>query len=489
MLAAFRTSPRTNPQRPGPPRNIPVRLVTFSSPKDVAGLYAALMKTLFSKNTLNRMALSVCFLSAIPIVRAAEPITIPMIADRWQTKKNAEFFRQLGFYDGLMRLNSGDEVLEGITFSDGTIEFASNAQPIQVPMSPGHFDAGTSKTGSSAVAPQFGEFLGRSAVYLPSGLLTVKGTNFRDGNVDVDVASKPGGLFIGIAFRIESEANLEMIYLRPGVSDTIEAVQYTPRLNGDAIWQLLNTNHEKASAHIPEAQWIHMKLVVEGRTCTLFLNESNIPTLTVTNLRRGDSEGGIGLWSLGGGGYFSNLSYKPLPDRKPLPDLPPYQRAGLLSDWELSPAFDASDVDASTYPASVSEWEKVQAEDPGFVLVNRYRSSPAMFPMPPREEMQKGRVKGAKVVFARTRISSVNGGEKILKIGYSDDIVVYLNRKPIFSGKNALSYRTDDSLGTFGLNDETHIHLNPGNNELLVAVTEYNGGWAFEFELSPVRSE
>src|SRR5215469_7005418 len=101
----------------------------------------------------------------------------------------------------------------------------------------------------------------------------------------------------------------------------------------------------------------------------------------------------------------------------------------------------------------------------------------------------KGRVKGAKVVFARTRISSVNGGEKILKIGYSDDIVVYLNRKPIFSGKNALSYRTDDSLGTFGLNDETHIHLNPGNNELLVAVTEYNGGWAFEFELSPVRSE
>ena len=27
------TSPGTNPQRPGPPRNTPVRLVTFSSPK------------------------------------------------------------------------------------------------------------------------------------------------------------------------------------------------------------------------------------------------------------------------------------------------------------------------------------------------------------------------------------------------------------------------------------------------------------------------
>ena len=361
---------------------------------------------------------------------------------------------------------------------------ALQAQQIQVPMSPEHFDTGTYNT-----AAQFGEFLGRRAVYLPSGFLVVKDANFRDGTMEADVASKPGGLFLGMVFRVESEANMEVVYLRPGASDTIEAVQYTPRLNGDAIWQLLNTSHEKGSAHIPENEWVHIKIVVEGRTCTLFLNESNVPTLTVTNLRRGDSKGGIGLWSLAGGGYFSNLSYTALPDRKSLPDLPPFRRAGLLSDWELSPAFDASEVDAGTYPVSISEWEKVYAEDPGFVLVNRYRTSPAMYPMPSREEMQKGRVKGAKVVFARTRVSSVNGEEKILKIGYSDDIVVYLNHKPIFSGKNAMSYRGDDSFGTFGLNDQTEIHLNPGDNELFVAVTEYNGGWAFQCELSPVGSQ
>ena len=63
--------------------------------------------------------------------------------------------------------------------------------------------------------------------------------------MDADVANKPGGLFLGIAFRIESEANMEVVYLRPGASDTIEAMQYTPRLNGDAIWQLLNSVHEK----------------------------------------------------------------------------------------------------------------------------------------------------------------------------------------------------------------------------------------------------
>ena len=142
----------------------------------------------------------------------------------------------------------------------------SQAQSIPVPMSPESFDIDASKPGSSAI--QFGEFLGRRAVFLPSGLLSVKGAKFRDGIVDVDVASKPGGLFMGLAFRIESEANMEFIYLRPGASDTIEAMQYTPRLNGDIIWQLLNTSHEKASAHIPENQWFHMKIVVSGRTCT-----------------------------------------------------------------------------------------------------------------------------------------------------------------------------------------------------------------------------
>jgi Domain of Unknown Function (DUF1080) len=414
-----------------------------------------------STDGLRRMPLCLCLLSAFAIAQGTNPIAVNSTAGHWEVKKNSAVMRQAAFHYGLMGLTSASEVN----------------------MSPENFDIDTSKAVSSGSATQFGEFLGRRAIYLPSGLLKVKGPKFRDGTLDVDVASKPGGLFLGIAFRVESDANAEFVYLRPSLSDTIEAMQYTPRLNGDAIWQLLNSSHEKASAHIPENQWFHMKLVVSGRTCTVYLNESTVPTLTVTNLRRGDSEGGIGLWALGGGGYFSNLSYNALPERKPLPGLPPFERAGLLSNWELSPAFDASNVDTDEYPASISGWEKVRAEDPGFVLINRYRTSPAMFPMPSREEMRKGRVKGAKVVFGRTVISSTKESERILKIGYSDDIVIYLNRKRIFSGKNALTYRDDSSFGTFGLNDQAQIHLNPGENELLVAVTEYNGGWAFQCEV------
>jgi len=342
--------------------------------------------------------------------------------------------------------------------------------------------------GGSATGPQFAEFLGRKAVYLPSGLISVKDSKLRDGTIDVDVATKPGALFAGVAFREQSPDNLEIVYLRPGATDTLEAMQYTPRLNGDAIWQLLNSNHEKAIAHFPKDQWFHIKLVVSGRTCTVFMNDgvepSSLPTMTVTNLRLGDTTGAIALWGLGGGAYFSNLSYTPGPDRPSLGELAPFEKTGVVSDWELSPAFDAADVDAAIYPSSIANWDKVHAEDPGFVLVNRYRTSPAMFPMPSREDMRKGRVKGAKVVFARAHIALPFAADRVLEIGYSDDIVVYLNGKPVFSGKNALGYRSDDALGVFSLDDHAPIHLNVGDNELLVAVTEYNGGWAFECKLA-----
>src|SRR5262249_56193537 len=84
------------------------------------------MRTPVRQDSLNGIALCVCLLSALPIARGAEPITIAMTADHWQTKENAEFFKQLGFYRGLMRLNTGNAVLKDVTFSDGTIEFDVN---------------------------------------------------------------------------------------------------------------------------------------------------------------------------------------------------------------------------------------------------------------------------------------------------------------------------------------------------------------------------
>lgn len=177
MQADFRTSPRTNPQRPGPPRNTPVRLVTFSLRKGLPGPYAGGMKTLVSKDVLYRIVLCVCFLFALPIAQGAEPITIIMTDDHLQTKENAEFLRQLGFYHGLMRLNIGNAVLKDITFSDGTIEFDINT-------------------------------IGRGAP--------------------------------GIAFRQQDEGNFELLYLRsdPSCPAFRACMQYAPQTQGVLLWDL-----------------------------------------------------------------------------------------------------------------------------------------------------------------------------------------------------------------------------------------------------------
>jgi hypothetical protein len=173
------------------------------------------MKTLVSKNALNRMALCVCFLSALPIAQGGEPINIAMTAEHWQAKENAEFLRQLGFYHGLMRLNSGNAVLKGITFSDGTIEFDVNT-------------------------------IGRGAP--------------------------------GIAFRQQDEDNFELLYLRPDPSCPAfrACIQYAPQTHGVLLWDLFPQYQTRAP--LRENGWNHIKMVVSGRRMNVFVNDATTRT-------------------------------------------------------------------------------------------------------------------------------------------------------------------------------------------------------------------
>jgi len=151
------------------------------------------MKT-FSKDALKGLALCM-YLSALPIVQGSEPVTVAMTADRWQTKENAEFVRQLGFYHGLMRLNSGNAVLKGITFADGTIEF---------------------------------------------DVLTI------------------GRGMPGIAFRRQDEGNFELLYLRPDPAcPAFQAcVQYAPETHGVMLWDFFP--QYQARAQLRENGWNHI---------------------------------------------------------------------------------------------------------------------------------------------------------------------------------------------------------------------------------------
>jgi hypothetical protein len=274
------------------------------------------MKKLLSKETLKRMALCVCFLSALPIARAAEPITINMTAEHWQTKENAEFLRELGFYHGLMRLNSGDAVLKDITFSDGKIEFDVNT-------------------------------VGRGAP--------------------------------GIAFRQQDKDNFELLYLRPDPSCPAfrACIQYAPQIHGVLLWDLFPRYQTRAP--LRENGWNHIKMVISGRRMNVFVNDAALPTLEVGRLEGDAMKGALRLQGPGTfanmvitPGVVDGLSAEPVKD-------PLEGDSGLVRNWRLSAPSalpNGKDPMYNEMPGASPEWKTISTERNGLVNISREYGKP-----------------------------------------------------------------------------------------------------------------
>jgi hypothetical protein len=332
---------------------------------------------------------------------------------------------------------------------------------------------------------EIADFLGRRSMRVSKGLFLARDVEFRDGTIEADVAFAANGVFFGVVFRAESSDQYEVIFFRPGASGTTQAIQYTPGLLGANVWQLYTGPGYTAAAEIPREKWFHVRIVARGPEARLFLDGAAEPALVVPELRLRNGRGSIGFWGHMGDAYFADLRYTP--DLVPAPaEVPSAFLPGTLTAWELSETLDAERRDPSALPDTRSlKWEAVEAENPGMVVINRYRRSPNILP-PDRGERVAGRRTGGKFVVARTRIRSDRDEVRKLKLGYSDEIVVFLNGTPVFSGNNALYFREPKFLGLLdGEGDAVYLPLKKGDNELLLAVTEYFGGWGFLCRLEP----
>ena len=173
------------------------------------------------------------------------------------------------------------------------------------------------------------EYLGRKAVRLTSdatdsaGFALLKRTSFRDGSIDVDLATVPkqfpgGGStpgFIGIAFRIDDGRHYEGFYIRPGNSVADDqarrnhSVQYIAEPHYG--WEYLRRNwpfiYESWADLTPQA-WTHLRIEVRGRKAKVFLNGSPKPSLIVDGLKGTSLQGPVALWAFSEqDSYFANL--------------------------------------------------------------------------------------------------------------------------------------------------------------------------------------
>ena len=153
----------------------------------------------------------------------------------------------------------------------------------------------------------------------------VKGSRFRNGSIEVELAGKPAANagpgargFIGIAFRVQGD-RYEYIYLRPTngrVDDQVRrnhSTQYGAHPDFD-FDRLRKESPEKYESYVDlePGVWTKVRITVDGTKARLFVHGAAQPCLIVNDLKHGDSEGAVALWvGPGTEGYFADLKITP----------------------------------------------------------------------------------------------------------------------------------------------------------------------------------
>jgi hypothetical protein len=135
---------------------------------------------------------------------------------------------------------------------------------------------------------------------------------------------------------------------------------------------------------------------------------------------------------------------------------------GIVEAWAVSDPFPEGglDLDGRT-------WTRLEAEPNGLVDLSRAH----------------GIRDGRNTVLARATIRAERARTVPLELGFSDRVLVLLNRRPLFRGADAYRSRDYRFLGSIGWFDTVYLPLEAGDNELFVAVSEDFGGWGVQARL------
>ncbi len=315
--------------------------------------------------------------------------------------------------------------------------------------------------------------LGRDALALSGGRVRLDDIEFTDGVIEFDVAYEETQGFIGPLWRAADDRNYEEIYFRSHLNNKSDAVQYTPVENGNSAWQIFSDENAIAPINQKFNDWNRVKLVVAGDKADFYFN-SDEPSLHVPDLKTDNTSGSLGLRASGQSGitaYYSNFSVRPLNDgegvvgaakeEKPLPD-------GLITRWTVSSVFSETIIDpVLQLPKDITKdlaWAPLDVETNGIANISKLHER-----LPGNDS----------TVFIKTNIRASKKIMKSMRFGYSDRVKIYLNGKRVYAGDAGWTVRDYRFLGTVGFFDSVGLDLKKGDNELLVAVSETFGGWAW----------
>ncbi|MEZ5042802.1 MAG: hypothetical protein R2828_23105 [Saprospiraceae bacterium] len=332
------------------------------------------------------------------------------------------------------------------------------AQQIAAPFNESDWDYGQAK-----VSPE--TFQGKSSIRIQDGSIFLKGVDFLNGTIEVDLNFPATRNFPGIYFRAVDADNSEHFYVRPHQSGNPDACQYTPNFNGVAGWQLYHGEGYGQAIKLVPDQWHHLKIVVKGLGAQVFFDDMEKPIVIVSELKRGQIAGKLGV-NAAGPVHFANFSYQI--DNKTYPDAPssntPIDQK-IIQSWQISDLvaddfFDNKPL-LNKKDQSGFNWKKITTENSGLInLASHARRS-----------------EGKNTIVSKLSLQSTKKQNLNLAFGYSDFVKVYVNGQLQYQGRNDYTSRDYRYLGTIGFFDAVNLNLKKGHNEVWFVVTERFGGW------------
>lgn len=309
-------------------------------------------------------------------------------------------------------------------------------------------------------------YKGKEALVLRQGGVFLEDAAFLNGVIDVDISFPKDRAFPGVVFRMVDADNYENFYVRPHASGNPDATQYTPVYNGVAAWQLYHGDGYTTAATFRHDEWHHLRIVVNGMTADVFLDDMETPLLKVPRLKRQPEAGMLGLTAGQAPVRYANFSYtlSGTPVEAPTPEMP---APGIVTEWQISnlvsdTLFEVEAIDEAMKNSLT--WTRQQSEATGLVNLAQYVQ----------------RREGYNTVVARLDIASERAQIKPLLFGFSDVVLVFINDRIVYNGADTFQSRDERFLGTIGYFDALALPLNEGLNTVWFVVRENFGGWGVQ---------
>jgi hypothetical protein len=326
---------------------------------------------------------------------------------------------------------------------------------------------------------EFVERDGRQAVRLgpvgpplKGGAATLLNSNFSTGTIEFDLMVGNRD-FAGFAFRAAEPGNGELFYVRPHMNGNPDSTQYTPVVNGSPAWQIFSADGFESAVRFPIGAWMRVRADIYDRSALISIDGA--PALAIPHLKSEQRSGLIEL-TAAGGAHFANVNVTPIEnyrDPNPAPPPPPLP-PGSVAAWHVSPAMaeDEAMTRAAARNWSGIEWRRIPVESNG--IDNLSRAGP--------------NAEGRNSYIARFTVRSPAAQTATMRFGFSDEVRVFLNGRPVFAGSDIQGSRDYRFLGIVGFWDTLFLPLEAGANEVAFVVSDgRNGGTAAaaRFEANP----